>query len=94
MVQVVGIGPDTFVANMVAQHGYATTTEPVAIRYDALAECLGKIGRRLEPGTTIHMPRIGCGLAGGRWERVEPLIEEHLCERGFAVCVYDLPATL
>ena len=36
------------------------------------------------------MPRIGCGLAGGRWELIEPLIAEHVAGRGVAVTVYDL----
>ncbi|SEQ20797.1 hypothetical protein SAMN04487983_1003320 [Streptomyces sp. yr375] len=35
------------------------------------------------------MPRIGCGLAGGTWSRVEPLVAERLVERGVAVTVYD-----
>ncbi|EPJ40147.1 hypothetical protein STAFG_2811 [Streptomyces afghaniensis 772] len=35
------------------------------------------------------MPRIGCGLAGGKWSRVEPLIEERLIRRGISVTVYD-----
>jgi hypothetical protein len=35
------------------------------------------------------MPRIGCGLAGGKWSRVEPLITERLVRRGIAVTVYD-----
>ena len=45
-----------------------------------------------EPGSlSVHMPRIGCGLAGGTWERIEPLIVKVLCERGIPVTVYDLP---
>jgi hypothetical protein len=35
------------------------------------------------------MPRIGCGLAGGDWSRIEPLIEESLVRRGLPVSVYD-----
>ena len=35
------------------------------------------------------MPRIGCGLAGGKWSRVEPLIIERLVKRDIAVTVYD-----
>jgi hypothetical protein len=35
------------------------------------------------------MPRIGCGLAGGRWERVEPLVTAELTDRGVHVTVYD-----
>jgi hypothetical protein len=30
-----------------------------------------------------------CGLAGGQWSRVEPLIVERLVKRGVAVTVYD-----
>jgi len=37
---------------------------------------------------TIHLPRIGCGLAGGKWESVEPLIREAMPDTG--VFVYDL----
>ncbi|GAA2522382.1 hypothetical protein GCM10010423_14150 [Streptomyces levis] len=37
----------------------------------------------------MHMPRIGCGLAGGRWARVEPLVEERLVRQGIPVTVYD-----
>jgi hypothetical protein len=37
---------------------------------------------------TIHMPRIGCGLAGGKWESVEPLIR--IAIPTIEVFVYDL----
>jgi hypothetical protein len=36
------------------------------------------------------MPRIGCGLAGGQWENVEPLISEELGEKNVQVIIYDL----
>ena len=35
------------------------------------------------------MPRIGCGLAGGKWEEIEPIIIRQLCEKDIAVYVYD-----
>jgi len=35
------------------------------------------------------MPRIGCGLAGGKWELIEPIITRTLCQRGIATVVYD-----
>lgn len=37
------------------------------------------------------MPRIGAGLAGGSWDQIEPLILNHLTERGIPVTIYDLP---
>jgi O-acetyl-ADP-ribose deacetylase (regulator of RNase III) len=46
-------------------------------------------GKAIELGASVHMPRIGCGLAGGKWERIEPLITHRLTERGITVTVYD-----
>lgn len=37
----------------------------------------------------IHMPRIGCGLAGGKWEMIEPLIQKNIISSGIVVWVYD-----
>ena len=37
------------------------------------------------------MPRIGCGLAGGTWDKIEPLIQSNLSDKEIAVTVYDLP---
>jgi O-acetyl-ADP-ribose deacetylase (regulator of RNase III) len=91
MIQLVPVADQLFVANMVAQHGYVSRANPVAIRYDALAQCLSKLAGQIEQGTLVHMPRIGCGLAGGNWEQIEPLLDEHLAGAGFDVCVYDLP---
>ena len=41
------------------------------------------------PTQRSAVPRIGCGLAGGKWSRVEPLVRERLAGRGIAVTVYD-----
>lgn len=41
---------------------------------------------------SVHMPRIGCGLAGGNWKReVLPLINQMLIASDIPVFVYDLP---
>jgi O-acetyl-ADP-ribose deacetylase (regulator of RNase III) len=89
-VQFVQVEPYIWVANMVAQRGMKPGSSGPPIRYEALAECLKKVATRsLELGASLHMPRIGCGLAGGQWSRVEPLILEHLCRQGLSVTVYD-----
>ena len=75
---------------MVAQHGIRSGVEGPPIRYDALLKCLKELGlyaHQLQ--ANVHMPRIGCGLAGGKWEKVELLIAETL--PGTQVFVYDLP---
>ena len=89
-VQFVQVEPRTWVANMVGQHGVRGGKGAPPIRYEAVAECLGKVAlKALELNASVHMPRIGCGLAGGKWERVEPLVVKALCERGIPVTVYD-----
>lgn len=35
------------------------------------------------------MPRIGCGLAGGRWEEIEPILHDTLVAAEVATTVYD-----
>lgn len=61
-------------------------------RYDAIREGLERVAEfALSRGATIHMPRIGAGLAGGDWSVIERLVDEALSDRGLDVTVYDLP---
>jgi O-acetyl-ADP-ribose deacetylase (regulator of RNase III) len=46
-----------------------------------------------EHSASIHMPRIGAGLAGGRWEDIACIIDAELVAHHVAVTVYDLPAS-
>jgi O-acetyl-ADP-ribose deacetylase (regulator of RNase III) len=64
-----------WVVNMIAQHGIGVKDGVPPIRYDALRECLTKVAGHCNGGR-ISMPRIGCGLAGGTWEKVGPIVEE------------------
>jgi O-acetyl-ADP-ribose deacetylase (regulator of RNase III) len=75
---------------MVAQRGVKTGSSGPPIRYEAVAACLEQVAAKaLELGASVQLPRIGCGLAGGEWSRIEPIIEEQLCGRGVPVTVYD-----
>ena len=77
------------VANMIAQEGISWRNGEPPIRYEALKKCLAKVAERAkEIDASIHMPRIGCGLAGGKWKRVEPIVAEVLA--GISVTIYDL----
>jgi O-acetyl-ADP-ribose deacetylase (regulator of RNase III) len=88
-VQFVQVEPYVWVANMVGQHGLKGGRIP-PIRYEAIDECLQKVAEKArELEASVHMPRIGCGLAGGKWELIEPLIVKTLCEQDVAVVVYD-----
>ena len=89
-VQFVQVEPYIWVANMIAQRGMKHGSSGPPIRYEAVASCLKRVAvKALELGASIHMPRIGCGLAGGKWSEIEPLIEEHLLASRLAVTVYD-----
>ncbi len=88
--QLVQVQPDLWVANMIAQHGMRPGSAGPPIRYEALQLALAALAPLvLERGATVHMPRIGCGLAGGKWERIEPLITSELCAHDIHVTVYD-----
>ncbi|MFJ9868144.1 macro domain-containing protein [Streptomyces sp. NPDC101165] len=89
-VQLVKVGPHVWVANMVGQRGTRTGSKGVPVRYEAIDTALGRLADEvIELGASVHMPRIGCGLAGGKWSRIEPLVTERLVSRGIAVTVYD-----
>ncbi|MBF6422894.1 macro domain-containing protein [Nocardia farcinica] len=92
-VQLIAVDDELHVANMVGQHGIRTArTATAPIRYDALDHCLIHLATAAtDLGATVHMPRIGTGLAGGTWNRVEPLLVDRLIGHGVAVTIYDLP---
>lgn len=89
-VQSVMVRSNLVVCNMVAQRGTKSGSNGPPIRYEALGLCLVRIvvsARQFH--ASVHMPRIGCGLAGGKWEKVEPLIQQTLCDADVDVTVYD-----
>jgi O-acetyl-ADP-ribose deacetylase (regulator of RNase III) len=84
--------PNLALFQMVCQRGYGPSSTP-RIRYQALQKCLIELAVVAQSkSSSVHMPRIGCGEAGGSWDIVNELIEDSLCRRGISVTVYDLPA--
>jgi O-acetyl-ADP-ribose deacetylase (regulator of RNase III) len=91
-VQFVKVRRQRWVANMIGQHGITKTKGVPPVRYEALKSALEKVAAFAKRhGASVHMPRIVCGLAGGTWDRIQPLIEETLLAAGLDVDVYDLP---
>ena len=91
-VQFVRVEDSIWVANMIGQHemGFRNGLPPV--RYEAIRECLRVVAAKAkELGASVHMPRIGCGLAGGKWEEVERIVQQELIVAGISATVYDLP---
>lgn len=95
-IQWVGVGHETsrsaawsdrWVVNMVAMHGLRSERNPHPLDLPALRRCLFTLGKEIN-GDPLVIPRIGCGLAGGTWDEVEPIIEDLLSH--VDVHVYDL----
>lgn len=89
-VQLVQVERYVWVANMIGQRGTRTGSKGTPVRYEAIDTALARLaGHARDLGASVHMPRIGCGLAGGTWTRVEPLITGRLTGQGIPVTVYD-----
>lgn len=91
-VQFVVVESHLWVANLIGQRGVSRTSRKSPIRYDAIREGLGKVADFAHRhGATVHMPRMGAGLAGGDWAEIEKIVQKKLCDHMIAVTVYDLP---
>lgn len=88
-VSMVEVEDGILVANMVAQHGiYPDQNGTPPIRYSALRKCLISVNElAVRINASLHMPRIGSGLAGGRWEDIAKIIEE---TARVNIYIYDL----
>jgi len=86
----VNVGDGIYVANMIAQHGVGVDSVGIPpVRYDAMKKALLRVNLTAKQlGASVHMPRIGCGLAGGDWNIVEKIVQENV---QVDVTVYDLP---
>lgn len=78
-----GLFGEKIVVNLFAQEGYGKDKRYTD--YEALKACFLKLKEYTEEvftkKPTIAMPYgIGCGLAGGDWEKVYPMIEEVFAE--------------
>ena len=89
--QFVLVDDDIIVANIIGQNNIRVAfSGRVPLRLPALREGLETVrDRAVCVGASVHMPRIGCGLAGGSWDEVGPLIEEVFEGSGVRVVVYD-----
>ncbi len=94
-VQLIEAEDSIFVANMIAQHDMypvaCSAGDIPPIRYDRVRQCLNKVAKMAKgKKASVHMPRIGCGLAGGTWQVIEGLIKETLLEQDIEVVIYSL----
>lgn len=90
-VQLVQVQEDCWIANVIGQHKINKDENGnPPIRYDAISKGLETVALSAkELNASIHMPRIGCGLAGGTWDKIEPIIQTTLLCKMIQVTVYD-----
>lgn len=90
-VQFVQVEDDLWVANVIGQHKIRKDENGnPPIRYEAVEVGLKEASKKaIDLKASVHMPRIGCGLAGGKWEEIEPIIHKALTKNGVEVYVYD-----
>jgi O-acetyl-ADP-ribose deacetylase (regulator of RNase III) len=90
-VQFVPVEDRITVANLISQSNTRWVDNVPPVRYQAIEDGLVKVARRAAAtGEHIHMPRLGCGLAGGDWSVVEDIIRRTLTDKGIPVTVYSL----
>jgi O-acetyl-ADP-ribose deacetylase (regulator of RNase III) len=92
--QPVEVETDITVVNIIGQHGVQRIQGIPPIRYEAIRTALKNLRGHILfqsrfPVTSVHMPRMGAGLAGGDWEIIESMVIEELCNHGISVTVYD-----
>lgn len=85
--------PNIYVINMIGQNGLRGYGNPIPINYSAIDSCLQEVerlatemGKYFGRDVVVNMPRIGCGLAGGSWDKIEPLILKNIKH---SVTIYD-----
>lgn len=93
-VQYIPVDFNITLVNLFGQHGIRRKGYTKPIRYDAIRKGLSWLAANLKSADfpcSVHMPRIGCGLAGGKWKEIELIVKETLVAMGIPVFVYDLP---
>jgi len=87
-VQFVDAEPGLVVANLFGQRGIQGRRGGRPIRYGAVRRGLRTVAwMAVATGACVHMPKIGCGLAGGDWNVVYRIVEEEM--RGLDVFIYE-----
>ena len=81
---------DKFIANCMTQqrYGNAARTGKVYCDYQAIRTALEEVKEFASLNNlVVGMPKIGCGLAGGSWSRVNKIIQETFVD--WPATIYD-----
>ena len=82
----VNVPRDLTVVNAYTQYHWDSNGSP--LDYEALILCMRKINHQFL-GKHIGLPKIGCGLAGGDWNRVREILERELVNCNVTVVEFE-----
>lgn len=94
-IQVVEVAERLAVVNLIGQRSTGTSViggvELSPVRYEAFYEGFLRMRDEFDKhdSVSVHMPRMGCGLAGGTWDKVEEQIVAAWDDLDIPVTVYD-----
>lgn len=80
-----------YIGNCITQEYYGRDSSVQYCSYEAIEKCLLEV-KNFCLDNNIHafaMPKIGCGLGGGKWEVVLKIIEKVFSDTELTVVVYD-----
>lgn len=98
-IQIVGVEDDLFVINLFGQSSIGDLDGFPPIRYGAIEEGFMRlasiISARKDPERQVclHMPRLGSGLAGGSWSKIEEILYRVFSSSDVLIVVYDFPGS-
>ena len=88
-VDFVQVEDDIWIGNMIGQHTIWNQNGIPPIRYGAIRKCLKHVHEWcVKNNATVHCPKFGAGLAGGKWEEIEKIINEELSDISVTVYLY------
>ncbi len=94
-VQFVKVASKIVVANIMGQEGIGFKDGIAPIRYEAMDRGFKKVTEIAKKyDASVHLPLyVCCGLAGGKWDKIEELIINDLCSNEIEVFIYDFNNT-
>lgn len=87
---------NTYVVNLIGQHRCGNLTiagiEVPPVDYRSIREGFARVlelHQKAKGGFSLHLPRLGCGLAGGKWSEILKILKEVFKGVDIKITVYD-----
>lgn len=95
-IQIVPVEENLSVCNLIGQNGIRSYQTPVPVDYAAIKKGLEKLKIYMIKNNIINliMPRIGCGLAGGKWGEILKILDDVFADTKIVIEVYSHNVTM